>query len=280
MVGLDGTRSGSRQGSGRASADVSAAIVAELRTNEFAHFTDPELPDLVKVDMGHRRDFGWINHHIHNDGALGGYSLCDGLAQRLRLRDAKTLSTAGLGEHCEIRVFENRTLGKYRQSSLLHFEMDESPTGIVKHEHFHRQPVLHRGNKLLHQHGEAPIAAHGDHLAMGIEGLYAVRHTECYSNRRVVKRPGDLLPASGSQPICSPERHLAGVDTENRILGREIANRSSERLRMYAVFAAGEIRLFIQHTLPRCPVLLGRTQETIVTLGLHSLKQPGNAGST
>src|SRR5450755_1401650 len=106
MVGLDVTRSGSRQGSRRASADVSAAIVPELRTNEFAHFTDPELPDLIEVDMGHRRDFGWINHHIHNDGALGGYSLRDGLAQPLRLRDAKTFSTAGLGEHCEVRIFK------------------------------------------------------------------------------------------------------------------------------------------------------------------------------
>jgi hypothetical protein len=49
-----------------------AGIAPELRTNEFAYFTDTELPDLVNVDMGHRRDFGWIDHHVYNDGPWGG----------------------------------------------------------------------------------------------------------------------------------------------------------------------------------------------------------------
>src|ERR1700679_3286805 len=107
--------------------------------------------------------------------------------QMPRIRSSESFSAAALRIHGEVWILKSRALGKSRQSRPLHFEMHEAPTPVVEHEHLHRQAVLRRGDKLLHEHGKSTITAHGNDLAVLIQRLNTIRHSQCHAHRGIVE---------------------------------------------------------------------------------------------
>ena len=225
---------------------------------------DAEFPHLGGVDVRHGGNLSRIHHHIDHHGPRLGQRLRQRVAQRLRAGHAVAPRAAGLGKHCKIRILEDRALLERRQGRLLHFQVHQSPAGVVEHDDLHGKGVLRRGHEFLHQHGKAAIAAHGDDLTARIERLDAVGHAEGNAHRRIVERAGDLLAPARAQPVACPQGHFPGIDAEHRIIVGEVAHGARKALGMNPVAAAGEVGLAVQHLDPCRPLLAGPAQETVI----------------
>src|ERR1700719_4119703 len=99
----------------------------------------------------------------------------------------KAVTAAGACESREVRIWKFDAFPKWRQADAFRLQGDQSKSGIVEDDDLDRQLVMHRGQKFAHQHVEAAIAAHGDHLARAIQCLYPVGLTKCRSDRGVVE---------------------------------------------------------------------------------------------
>ncbi len=86
--------------------------------------------------------------------------------------------------------------------------------------------------EVAHQHGEAAVARHGDHLPAGIGGLDAERLRQGIGHRAVQQRP-EKTPASVHMQVARrPHRGLAHVAGEHGVLRRDLVDDPGEELRV------------------------------------------------
>src|SRR5258705_13330008 len=123
--------------------------------------------------------------------------------------------------------------------------------------------MLDAGHELAEQHGEAAVADMKDHLPAAVEDLHAVGDAEAGADRGIVERTGDPLAARLPRPIRRPERHLASVRDEDRIVSGLVADEPRDRLRMDLVAAAGGIGLLGGHRVPCAPSLPSFDEEAV-----------------
>jgi len=117
----------------------------------------------------------------------------DRAAQFVWMLRLESMAAAGPRQRDKIRIGKFNRVAERRQTLAFGLKHDKSKTRVIIHNDFHRQLVMHRREKLAHQHVETAIAGKRDDLARPVKRLDAVGPAERGSDRAIVERGQDPL---------------------------------------------------------------------------------------